>query len=32
MPKRTRVILTLLLSLLIIVAAAWVLSLEGGWY
>jgi len=24
--------LKLLLSLLIIVAAAWVLSLEGGWY
>lgn len=32
MSKRTRVILTLLLSLLTIVAAAWVLSLEGGWY
>lgn len=32
MSKQERVILTLLLSALTIAAAAWVLSLERGWY
>lgn len=32
MSKRKRAIFALLLSLLMFVAAAWVLSLERGWY